>query len=89
MTRPPPRGDAKAAASGSASGDAERSRRRDPMVEDEPGAAGDGESSRMRAVKEVKGGGAGEGKSVEVRSSSVAAKRSVRSSNSAIWWMRL
>jgi hypothetical protein len=58
------------------------------MVDEESGATGEGDRSRMRAVKEVKGGGVGEGKSVEVSSSSVAAKRSVRSSNSAIWCIR-
>lgn len=88
VTRPPPRGEAKVAASGSASGDAERSRRREAMVEEESGRMGVGDRSRTRAVKEVKGGGVGDGKSVDVRSSSVAAKRSVSSSNSAIWCMR-
>ena len=66
------------------------SRRREPMVSVESEAGmGDGERSRMSAVKEAKGAGCGVGKSVECRSSCVAAKRSVRSSNSAIWWMRL
>jgi hypothetical protein len=40
----------------------------------------------MRDVKEVKGDDSDdEGKSVDVRSSLVAAKKRVRSSNSAIW----
>lgn len=53
------------------------------------GGKGLGETSRMKTVKEWKGGGAVEGKRVSEREDSVVEKRWVRCSNTAIWWMSL
>lgn len=51
---------------------------------------GFGETSRMKTVKEVKGGGGlVEGKRVEEREASVAEHWSERRSYTAIWWMSL
>lgn len=54
------------------------------------GGNGFGERSRMRTVKEVKGGGGlgFGGKRVEEREDSVVEKRWVSCSKTAIWWIR-